>query len=1027
MTQAKRMKRASAWPNMTGGIGMLVVLLFFGQIALTVLAAAPAGTGTPEGRAVSHSRSLSWSYDIPADYTLANVTVSNGTAQLAQGGGVGWTKKADSTINRNAHPLAFDRTAGVMYTATGHDTGFAHSTALYSYTPSTGAWAQKASLPSTGRMISSMAYDSANNNILLVAGFDGASTVLRDVWQYTPGTDQWLRRADLPVTSQGGTLMYDAAGSQFFYWAPCENKFYRYTPSNNTWLELGMAAGARYCASWTGAGAGFSQAVFDPVRRTVIAFGGLQSSSPPAYRTTWLYDVANATWSTGQNMPTARYDGAAFYDEERNVVVALGGHDDNNPVGIPAPATYNPVANTWTAGTKINGMEDRYYTAAVWDSTDKVGILFAGWGTATNFLKDVWWYTPAVANSGTATASGQFEDNLSKLNAVWWNATVPGGTTVKVEIRSSADGQTWSNWETVTKGGTVSKPTSVGKSVQVRVTLTGDGTSTPVFQDLSLGYTVNQVPAVSAGADLTAYKGDTVTLLAAGSDADTDTLTYAWAQASGTAVTINSPATATATLVPTVSGIYVFNITVTDTLGAKAWDLVLLNVTNRLPLASAGTDISALKGLPVTLNGSGSDPDAVDTLTFLWSQKDGPAVALDGADTATAGFTPPSVGTYTFTLVVSDGEALSVPDDVNVVVNTRPPVASLKADLTAVLTGDTVTFDGSASSDPDGKVASYRFDFGDGKDSGWVNGSSATHSYTAPGNYSAKLTVRDSDGVESAPGQALLITVRAPNQAPALNPTITPATGNTLTEFTLAANAVDSDGTVVDVTWVIGKVTKKGDSVKITFDAPGNYSATVTAKDDGGLTTKRTLNFTVAAVPPVASLKLLTEKPVARGTAQFDAAGSKDADGKVVSYLLDFGDNSTSGWVSSPSFTHTYNKAGTFTAILKVKDDDGVESEVATATVVVAAPKTQTTGAGSVAGSGLALMGVLLVIIAVAAAGAFLMMRRKRGGPSSAPSPSQQAPPTQIYQQPPPPQYQPQYPEQYPQQYPPQPPQYPQQ
>lgn len=86
---------------------------------------------------------------------------------------------------------------------------------------------------------------------------------------------------------------------------------------------------------------------------------------------------------------------------------------------------------------------------------------------------------------------------------------------------------------------------------------------------------------------------------------------------------------------------------------------------NNPPVANAGLDKTVYLGEPVTLDGSeSSDPDN-DTLTYLWTQVSEPFVSLVGEKTARPTFTPTAVGTYTFTLTVSDGE-LTASDNVNV-------------------------------------------------------------------------------------------------------------------------------------------------------------------------------------------------------------------------------------------------------------------------------------------------------------------------------------------------------------------------
>lgn len=77
----------------------------------------------------------------------------------------------------------------------------------------------------------------------------------------------------------------------------------------------------------------------------------------------------------------------------------------------------------------------------------------------------------------------------------------------------------------------------------------------------------------------------------------------------------------------------------------------------------------------------------------------------------------------------------------------RAPVASFTATPTAGVTPLTVALNGSASSDVDGAVASYYWDFGDGS---YGSGMTASHTYTTPSTYTPVLTVTDDDGAASS-------------------------------------------------------------------------------------------------------------------------------------------------------------------------------------------------------------------------------------------------------------------------------------
>ena len=75
-----------------------------------------------------------------------------------------------------------------------------------------------------------------------------------------------------------------------------------------------------------------------------------------------------------------------------------------------------------------------------------------------------------------------------------------------------------------------------------------------------------------------------------------------------------------------------------------------------------------------------------------------------------------------------------------------------------------VAFDGSASSDPDGSIASYAWTFGDG---GSATGPTTSHTYQSAGTYTARLTVTDNQGATGTTTLAITVSLRsdAPGRA----------------------------------------------------------------------------------------------------------------------------------------------------------------------------------------------------------------------------------------------------------------------
>jgi mannan endo-1,4-beta-mannosidase len=77
----------------------------------------------------------------------------------------------------------------------------------------------------------------------------------------------------------------------------------------------------------------------------------------------------------------------------------------------------------------------------------------------------------------------------------------------------------------------------------------------------------------------------------------------------------------------------------------------------------------------------------------------------------------------------------------------RPPVAAFTVSPKDAFTGDNINFDASASTDPDGQVHIYSWDFGDGTEG---SGKNIIHKYKAPGTYTIKLTAFDEQGLANS-------------------------------------------------------------------------------------------------------------------------------------------------------------------------------------------------------------------------------------------------------------------------------------
>ena len=98
--------------------------------------------------------------------------------------------------------------------------------------------------------------------------------------------------------------------------------------------------------------------------------------------------------------------------------------------------------------------------------------------------------------------------------------------------------------------------------------------------------------------------------------------------------------------------------------------------------------------------------------------------------------------------------SLTQPITISVTTNI-PPVASFTfSPAMAISIGQAVSFDASASSDPDGSIARYEWDFGDGTT---ASGVTVSHTYIRAGNYVVTLTVTDNQGAANSVSRTVTV------------------------------------------------------------------------------------------------------------------------------------------------------------------------------------------------------------------------------------------------------------------------------
>jgi PKD repeat protein len=159
------------------------------------------------------------------------------------------------------------------------------------------------------------------------------------------------------------------------------------------------------------------------------------------------------------------------------------------------------------------------------------------------------------------------------------------------------------------------------------------------------------------------------------------------------------------------------------------------------------------------------------------------------------------------------------------------PVAVATATPDSGNTPLTVNFSSVGSTDLDGTIVSYFWDFGDGATSTTAN---PQHIYTVAGNYVATLKVTDNLGATTS--NTVAIEVTTPNQNPVAVFQVDPPTGHAPLSVTLTSDgSYDPDGAVGNFEWHFsdGGI-YFGRTAFHTFSSPGTYTISLTVFDNRG-------------------------------------------------------------------------------------------------------------------------------------------------------------------------------------------------
>lgn len=487
---------------------------------------------------------------------------------------------------------------------------------------------------------------------------------------------------------------------------------------------------------------------------------------------------------------------------------------------------------------------------------------------------------PSVSNANQSPVANAGADKTVTLpsNSVTLNGTGtdPDGTVTNYQ------------WTKVSGplSGSIKSPASASTSVisltqgvylfELQVTDNGGITARDTVQ-VTVNTAGNLPPTANGGADKAiTLPLNTTSLIGTGTDQDGTISSYLWTKLSGpSSGSITNANLSTAVITNLVQGTYLFELKVTDNLGATAKDTMQVIVypgsSNSLPVADAGPDKSIT--LPVnyvTLVGTGSDPNGTIN-GYSWRQISGPSSGnIVSSGSASTVINNLVAGIYQFQFRVVDNSGNIVADTVQVTVKSSgniAPVADAGVDKSITLPLNTTTLSGSGT-DADGYIVSYSWSKISGPYSGSiVNAALQTIviNNLVQGVYFLELVVTDNSGAQGRDTMQITIWSGSANQSPVANAGSDITITSPSNSVTLNGTGTDADGSIASYVWfqVSGPTAKivspslASTSVTNLISA-GTYTFSLTVTDDNGATGVDNITVTVnpaAAAPPISSGK----------------------------------------------------------------------------------------------------------------------------------------------------------------------------
>ncbi len=279
-------------------------------------------------------------------------------------------------------------------------------------------------------------------------------------------------------------------------------------------------------------------------------------------------------------------------------------------------------------------------------------------------------------------------------------------------------------------------------------------------------------------------------------------------------------------------------------------------------------------------------------------------------------------GTYTITLIVSDGILSDVEEKVGyiVVAQAVPPTAEFSADPNSGTAPQSISFTDLSVAGTN-SIMSWDWDFGDGGNSSSQN---PWHTYDTPGDYTVSLSVSDGSLSDTITKQEYIVIT--PADPPSAEFSADPQNGTAPVSVEFTDLSVAGSNNITSWSWDFGDGgSSSSQNPWHTYNESGSYTVSLTVSDESISDTETKVDYiTITVAPPVADFTSDITMLEEGGSVSFIDMSTGGQPSQWY-WAFEGGNPATS---TEQNMTVTYDTEGTYNVSITVTNDAGSDTKL---------------------------------------------------------------------------------------------------